>query len=445
MTTQLFLASTLYGTATLAAALDSGCFSPAGRRILVVTNNAAVPETTPSLDRQAGFERLRDRFDEVVSWNEAIAPFHPGGWSPRRDDVPLWERYLRLLWRLGDDDVELAVESIQVDPALGFCRIFPDAPVTVYADGLMSYGPTRTRIDPLVGTRIGRLLHLDLVPGLRPVLLTEFGVPARTVPADAFVKVLGELAGAATAVPEVPDGPALLLGQYLSALDILSPEEEEELHLRMVRGAVALGHRTVVFAPHPSAPPRWSRALEQEGERLGVTVTVLGAPVLAEVLYQRLRPALVAGCFSTGLLTASRLFGLPVARTGTDLLLRRLAPYENSNRVPVTIVDALLPDLADREAVREQRRGTDAEELGELVRAVAYAMQPKILAALRPQAERYLAAHRDARTLRYFRRRRLTSLALPGGVPPQLAFVPRTAAVRRVARRARALRRGRGR
>lgn len=263
MTTQLFLASTLYGTATLAAALDSGCFSPAGRRILVVTNNAAVPETTPSLDRQAGFERLRDRFDEVVSWNEAIAPFHPGGWSPRRDDVPLWERYLRLLWRLGDDDVELAVESIQVDPALGFCRIFPDAPVTVYADGLMSYGPTRTRIDPLVGTRIGRLLHLDLVPGLRPVLLTEFGVPARTVPADAFVKVLGELAGAATAVPEVPDGPALLLGQYLSALDIFSPEEEEELHLRMVRGAVALGHRTVVFAPHPrhrpAGPGRWSR------------------------------------------------------------------------------------------------------------------------------------------------------------------------------------------
>ena len=71
---------------------------------------------------------------------------------------------------------------------------------------------------------------------------------------------------------------------------------------------------------------------------------MLDTPVLAEVLfYQRLRPALVVGCFSTALLTASALYGLPVARIGTELLLERLAPYQNSNRVPVTIVDALLP------------------------------------------------------------------------------------------------------
>jgi hypothetical protein len=445
VTTQIFLASTLYGAATLAAALDSDCFGPADRRILLVCNNAATPETTPPLDEQAGFERLRDRFDDVLSWNETISPFHPGGWAPRPDDVPLWERYLRLLWRLGDDDVELAVESIQVNPALGACQIFTGAPVTVYADGLMSYGPTRNKIDPLVGTRIDRVLHLDLVPGLKPVLLTEFGVAARTVPTDAFLKVLAELADTAADVPEVPDGSALLLGQYLSALDILTAEEEEALHVRMVRGAVALGHTHVVFKPHPSAPARWSRALEQEAEQLGAALTVLDTPVLAEVLYQRIRPALVVGCFSTALLTASALYGLPVARTGTELLLERLTPYENSNRIPVTIVDALLPDLADAAAVTGQRRETTAEALTGLVRAVAYAMQPKIHPGLRPEAERYLAAHLDAHTRRYFKRRRLTSLALPGGVPPQLAFIPRHATVRRVARRARALGRGRGR
>ena len=43
----------------------------------------------------------------------------------------------------------------------------------------MSYGPTRNKLDPLVGTRVRRLLHLDLVPGLTPLLLTEFDVPAR--------------------------------------------------------------------------------------------------------------------------------------------------------------------------------------------------------------------------------------------------------------------------
>nr|WP_202489585.1 alpha-2,8-polysialyltransferase family protein [Streptomyces sp. SID8381] len=439
------MASTLYGAATLAAALDSDRFAAADRRILLVCNNAATPETTAPLDELPGFERLRDRFDEVLSWNETISPFHPSGWAPRPDDVPLWERYLRLLWRLGDDRVELAVESIQVNPALAVCQIFTGAPVTVYADGLMSYGPTRNKIDPLVGTRIDRLLHLDLVPGLRPVLLTEFGVEPELVPTDAFLKVLAELGDTAPESPGLPEEPALLLGQYLAALDILTAEEEEDLHVRMLRGVVGLGHTRVVFKPHPSAPARWSRALEREAERLGAELTVLDTPVLAEVLYQRVRPALVAGCFSTGLFTAAALYGLPVARTGTGTLLERLTPYENSNRVPVTIVDALLPDLDDAEAVTGQRRGMTVEELTELVEAVSFAMQPKIRPDLRPAAERYLAARLDGHTRRYFKRRRLTSLALPGGVPTQLAFIPRNATVRRMARRARALGRAVGR
>ncbi|MFJ8030760.1 alpha-2,8-polysialyltransferase family protein [Streptomyces sp. NPDC096032] len=440
MTTQIFQASTLYGAATLAAALDSGCFRPADRRILLVCNNAATPETTPGPDAMPGFERLRDRFDDVVSYNEAIFPFHPGGWAPRADDLPLWKRYLRHEWRLADDAVELAVESIQVNPSLSLAQIFTGAPVTVYADGLMSYGPTRNKIDPLVGTRVDRVLHLDLVPGLEPLLLTEFGVPGEVVPTAAFTKVLAALAPAGDDLPAVEE-PALLLGQYLSALDILSAEQEEDLHVRMLRGAAGLGHTKVVFKPHPSAPARWARSLEETAEKLGVELTVLDTPVLAEVLYQRMRPALVVGCFSTALLTASALYGLPVARVGTDLLLERLTPFENSNRVPVTVVDALLPDLGDAAAVTEQRTGMDVESLGALVRAVGFAMQPKILPRLRAETEAYLTKNLDERTVRYFKRKRLTSLALPGGVPAQLSFIPRNATVRRVARKARSLRR----
>ncbi|AJP03488.1 hypothetical protein TU94_20395 [Streptomyces cyaneogriseus subsp. noncyanogenus] len=440
MTTQIFMASTLYGTATLAAALDAGCFAPADRRILLVSNNTATPETTPAVDEMPGFDRLRTRFDDVVSWNEAIFPFHPGGWQPRPEDVPMWERYLRLAWGLGDDDVALAVESIQVHPALGVTQIFADAPLTVYADGLMSYGPTRNKLDPLVGTRVERLLHLDLVPGLTPLLLTEFGVPPEVVPTPVFTKVLAELADTGDDLPALAE-PALLLGQYLSALNILSPGEEEELHVRMLRGAAGLGHERIVFKPHPSAPARFARTLEREAERLGVGLTVLDTPVLAEVLYQRMRPALVVGCFSTGLLTASALYGLPVARVGTGTLLDRLSPYENSNRVPVTVVDALLPEPSDPAAVTEQRRGMDTGALTSLVRAVGYAMQPKILPELRPEAERYLTEHLDKGARRYFKKKRLTSLGLPGGIPQRLAFLPRSPAARRMVRRARKLRR----
>lgn len=444
MTTQIFQVSTLYGTATLAAAIDADCFPPADRRILLVCNNAATPETTPAVDGMPGFDRLRGRFDEVVSWNETFFPFHPGGWAPRAEDLPLWERYLRLAWRIGDDDVQVAVESIQVNPALGVTQMFTGAPVTVYADGLMSYGPTRNKIDPLVGSRIDRLLHLDLVPGLAPLLLTEFGVEPEIVPTDAFVKTLTELSDTADGLPLV-EAPALLLGQYLSALNILSVEQEEDLHVRMLEGALALGHRTVVFKPHPTAPARYSRTLEQRAEALGVDLTVLDTPVLAEVLYQRTRPALVVGCFSTALLTASALYGLPVARVGTDQLLDRLTPFENSNRVPVTVVDALLPDLADAAAVTARRPGMTTPDLAALVRTVGFTMQPRVLHRLRPQAVEYLTAHLNDATLRYFKRKRLTSLGLPGGIPAQLSFLPRSATARRVVRRARALRRAVGR
>ncbi|MFF3453114.1 polysialyltransferase family glycosyltransferase [Streptomyces sp. NPDC002730] len=441
-TTQIFLASSLYGAATLAAALDSGCFAPADRRLLLVANNATTPETSPALDEMPGFERLRGRFDGVLSWNEAISPFHPGGWAPRPDDAPLWERHLRLLWDLCDDRIELAVESIQVNPALAVAQLFPDAALDVYADGLMSYGPTRNKIDPLVGERVRRLFHLDLVPGLKPLLLAEFGAEPQIVPTEAFVKVVAELSDGVTdpasdamsdAMSAEGEGPVLLLGQYLAALGIITPAEEEALHVRMVRGAVALGHRRIVFKPHPTAPASWTRTLEREAAALEAELTVLDRPLIAEVLYRRLRPALVAGCFSTALFTASTFYGIPVARIGTEPLLDRLTPYQNSNRVPLTIVDALLPDLADG-AAGAPKEADDI--LTGLVSAVGFAMQPQLRPDLRAAAESYLGRNLNHRTWRYFKRRRLTVLGLPGGIP-----VPRNATVRRVVRRVRRLKR----
>ena len=434
-TTQIFCASTLYGAVTLAAAIDSDLFEEAERRVLLVFNNTATPETSLPLDAMPGFAPLRDHFDEVLSWNEAIRPFHPGSWTPRPDDIPLFERYLRLLWGLGEDRVELVLESLQVAPALTVAQIFTGAPVDVYADGLMSYGPTRNKLDPLVGTRVRRLLHLDLIAGLTPMLLTEFGVPPVVVPTSAFLKAMGELTAAVEALPPLPDNAALLLGQYLSALDILSPVEEENLHVRMLKGAVAKGHRSIVFKPHPSAPARFSRALEAEAEKLGVDLTVLDTPVLAEVLFEKARPALVVGCFSTALFTASALYDLPAARIGTELLLERLTPYQNSNRVPVVLADAVLADLEGRKG----EEAVPADTLNALVTALSFTMQAQIHPPLRPAAERYLSEHFGPRTRRYFRRKRLTSLGLPGGIPERLAFLPHNATARRVVRRARAL------
>lgn len=426
--TQIFLASTSYGTATLAAAVDAGRFPPAGRRILLTSNHSPTPEASPGLTAMPGFAALRARFDEVVDWNAVVAPQHPGVWAPREEDVPMWERQLRALWGLGEDRVELVVESLQVPPAQSLCRLFPGAAVDVYADGLMSYGPTRFRLDPQIGMRVRRVLHLDLVPGLEPLLLTEFGVRGEPVAAERFLKVMTELAAYAPPVPDVGEAPALLLGQYLSALELMSASEEEDLHVEMVRGAYARGHRNLVFKPHPSAPEQYARQAGAEAHRLGARLTVLGEPVLAETLYERLRPALVVGCFSTGLLTAATLYGIAVARTGTESLLGRLEPYQNSNRVPLTLVDALLPELsgAGEAAV---------PDVAALVTAVGFTMQPRVLAERRAEARAYLSGSLTPRTRRYFSRRRLTVLGLPGGVPARAAFLTRSPLLRRVGRR----------
>ncbi|MDX3238024.1 polysialyltransferase family glycosyltransferase [Streptomyces sp. ME03-5709C] len=449
--TQIFFAATQYAAATVTAAVQAGLFGPRNgrRRLLVVSNTSAIPELSTPLDRMPGFGALRPEFDAVHSWNEFIAPLHPAGWSPLPEEAPVWERALRLAWDLGDGPVEIACESIQANPSRAVADIFAGSPIHVYADGLMSYGPTRNRLPADLHTRIRRLLHLDLVPGLRPMLLSEYGIDPVVVPGDAFRRVLTGIGGHGVPLLEervaADDRPtAVLLGQYLSALGLITMAEEDELHVRMLRGAVAAGHRHVLFKPHPSAPPQYSRSLEQAAVRLGARLTVLDVPVLAETVYRYLRPELVVGCFSTALMTASAFYGIPVARVGTADLLERLTPYENSNRVPLTVVDAVVPDLEADTAGDGAPAHPSAQwvggQLAPLVRTVGYCMQPKAHAALRDEAVGWLDAHLAGHP-QYFSRKRLTRLGLPGGTPARTAALRRSPAVRRMARVLRAARR----
>ncbi|MGW2558962.1 polysialyltransferase family glycosyltransferase [Streptomyces sp. NPDC001514] len=434
--TQIFEVSTLYGAATLAAALDTGQFGPREevRRLLLVSNNAEVPETALRLDAMTGYDRIAARFDEVIDWNEAIRPQHPGSWGPRTDEAPLWQRAFRTTWGLGSGPVELIVESIQVNPARALAAIFAESPVQVYADGLMSYGPTRDELPQQIACRIQRLLHLDLVPGLRPLLLSEFGVEPELVPDDAFRKVLAEIAESAAedrqltqAVEAAPT--ALLLGQYMAALGIITGEEEEDLHVRMLRGAAAAGHRSVIFKPHPTAPARYSLALNEAAAETGVKLTVLDGPLLAETFYERCRPQLVVGCFSTAMLTAAVYYDIPVARVGTETVLERLTPYENSNRMPLVIVDHVVPDL--ELGVAPAVPGAAPDTLEPLVRAVGYCMQPNLHRGLRGEVVGLLDEGRgDENTGRYFPRARLTDLELPGGAAPSPASRLRRTLVR---------------
>ncbi|MET9066318.1 polysialyltransferase family glycosyltransferase [Streptosporangium sandarakinum] len=410
--TRLFYASTLFGAMTLAAAIDDGRFGPRDdRRILLVSNNAAVPEVTPSLDEAPGFAPLRPRFDEVHSWNEIVAPMHPSDWKARVIEAPMLSRLLATRFSLGDDLRELVLESVAVPPARTVAMLVRDCPITVYSDGLMSYGPTRDPLPLEVSGRITRLLHLDLVPGLAPLLLSEYGVPADALPDRAFLDVVESVTSAvdpaagALDVSGAPESRAMILGQYLSALGIVTADEEAGLHADMLRGVAARGFGTVLFKPHPAAGRRHALRLRETAAELGVRLEVATESVPAESYFAALRPGLVVGCFSTALVTARNHYGLPVATMGGELVLERLSPYENSNRIPATITDALLPRLAADGSVSEP----PPVDLPALVRAVGYCMRAAAHPGLREAASAHLDAHGPDR---YFKRQRLSALEL---------------------------------
>jgi len=409
--TEIYCCSTLLSLATALAwrGLPSGegrDDAPV-RRVLLVSDYAAEAEVGTPLLRRDGAAALTAGFDLVVDVNELLAPYHPASFEAGRDAAVLLGRLLADQWG-AVGDVELVVEPIQVSFARWLLHLLPDAPVTVVADGLMAYGPTRDHVPHWIGRRITRLVHVDLVLGLRPVYLTEHAVPSEPVPGRRLREVLD---GALGSKPTAPGG-ALVLGQYLSALGVLTADEEQALHLEAVVQAADLGGGRVAFKPHPAASPLLVSGLRAAAAAKGIDLEVLAASGPAEALFAGGAYAVVAGSFSTGLFTARTVYGLRSISVGTDLLLERLRPYQNSNRMPVTLADALLrPPSAvpPGEAVRP-------DQVGELVQAVAYCMQPDRYPQLRLRALATLGAHPRWRD-RYVKRKRLRALDLMGGGP----------------------------
>jgi hypothetical protein len=470
---ELFVVSTLYQCISLAAAIDSGRIPERGaERILVLTNSALIPEVSVPFHESAGFAEAAARFDRTVDLSELLWPRRPGQFNPRGEELDIWERLLRGKWELGDGPLHLYVESIQVNPAVALCRVFASATISVHSDGLMSYGPTRNRLPRDLAQRLDSLLYVDLVPGLVPQLLREHNPQLVPIDAAALRRGMEELAAA---LPEETEGPAalagtpeasthdgepaaggtaLILGQYLSELGILSTEEEIELHRDMLLKATDRGIRHCIFKPHPSAGPGAVTSIQAAAVELGLDLKVMTSTSPAEVVMQRLRPELVVSCFSTALMTAKYLFNIDAAAVGTEILLERLTPYQNSNRIPVTIIDAVLEQgytAPAEEASSEREPGGNtspiaveapqnsvavpAAPLQQLVEAVSYCMQAETLEVARDSAVAFLHQAQHTSDMRYFKRRRLTKLGLPGALPGRQVLLP-LGRVRRVGRRA---------
>ena len=426
---QIFLASTFFGAMNLATAIDEGHFGDrAGHtRTLLVSTNSIIPEATKPLDEIPGAARVLGRFDRVINWNRVLAPFHPSQFRSIGDPV-ITARWLKAYLGIDDVPVELILESVQVPPASTLLSLFADSPITVYSDGLMSYGPTRVQLSPRDGDRIERLLHLDLIPGLEPLLLSEFSVPRVPFGRHQFTNVVREVASDARAadelVPALRDGgrTALVLGQYLSPLGLISWKEEVGLYANMVRFCAEAGFERVVFKPHPTAPETSWGALAKAAESEEIDFMVLSESISLEHLLTEWSPDLVTGCFSTGLLIAGEFFGLPTARLGTEFLLERLEPFENSNRIPLVLTDAYVRAL---DSARASSEGGEFA-LQSVALTVGYAMQPSVLAARRAEVVRILDQGKLGFPQKYLPLDRVADLGLPGA-PPSMKWRAKSA------------------
>lgn len=419
---QLVMASTLYQVASLAAMVDHGALNnlgssaePVQRRVLVLADGSQRPEVTTPLQDSAGFEELASRFDAVVDLAALLWPRRPRQFNPRPEELLMWQRLLRSHWGLGTERVQLVLESLQVTPAAALARVFHDSPISVHADGLMSYGPTRDRLTPSISQRLDALVYLELIPGLRPVYLSENPLTLVPVPPRALGGVLDQLGAHLEPTPEVaalmsrPRPTSLLLGQYLVDLGILDAQEQQELDRAMVEQARSDGAQVVAYKPHPAAGLGGVAAVREAAREAGVELVVVRDSVPAEVLMSWLRPVSVLSSFSTSLFTARALFDLPATAIMSRLVSERLTPFQNSNRIPVVLADVLLGQRAGAAAPSGQR-------LQQLVESVAYCMQSTLLPELRPGSERFLEAEPALRD-RYIRQRRLRALGLPATQP----------------------------
>ncbi|MVA75968.1 hypothetical protein GC722_08020 [Auraticoccus sp. F435] len=362
------------------AALRAGLLGHPERLVLVTTSQSGVPEAGDELRRTLGWDRLNTDVDVVLDHDELVAPHHPLGWTPTTPaELARWRELLLQRAGLGGGPVRLLLRDLHLAPARTLAAALPEAAVDVYAEDLSAWAATPTVLEPSVAGRVGRLLHVDLWPGLIPRLLAETGCrPVALDPAQ-----LRALAGEVAPPSEPGRGRvAVLVEEDLAGLG-LDEEEVAALVARQLAAAHAAGADRVraVRDPLPALGSD-SEALAEAGlVELDEDAVPLAAVLAAD-------PVVVVGCRSTLLLTA----GVPAVAVQPEGVLERLRPWAHPSRLPL-VLTAL-------------RCGPDAPAAGlaevqQLVDALAHTTQPALhpagatparaLAAERPGlAERFL-------------------------------------------------------
>jgi hypothetical protein len=403
MKAQIFVASTVSELATLNAALLDGHLDAAERRILVV-DGCAVTE-------------LLDPFDAVRRLPQAISQVRPAAdaWDHLR-----WAQLMISSWDLDPgQEIHLVLPSRGTEVSQVLAAAFSEATIDVYADGLRDYAPTAELSPERFAGRLDRLLYRELVPGLPPLVHGQWGVRPTPISPDAMRKVLARLERTPPWLPEAePRSVGLVIGQDLADRGLLTPSLERAVFGRVIQDAAARpGVGKVVFVIDPDRPGQ-AEAVVSDAARHGLAVSLHRSAEPPESWFAHPAVGFVGGCFHDALVSAARLYGLPVEAIGVDQVIRRLPTVEDSDRIVLVLVDQLCGDPRPADPWSSALDGpsdsaVNVDGLGLVLKSVAYGMRPT--GCRRYQSAASHVATADPTLLpRYLPRARLVALGLAG-------------------------------
>ena len=337
----------------MAAAVRSGALEASARRVLVVGPGSASDALPVLADRLA-------LAGESVTLTELLA-------AP------------------GTTGVELVVGTASLEVGCALARQLVVVPVTLVTAGADAYGPTPEAVRGRLARLTTRVLHLDLLEGVAPLVLSERQVPAEAVPLDDLRCVVSALPG-----PEgVADLTTLLLGRTDAWGGVLDPDAQAELVASMVVRCAEAGHSRIVLLLDPGTKPRVRRRVEKAAAQARADLTVVDDGAPAERWFAHPSVGLVVGCATDDLLVAAAGFGRRVAQLDSEVVLKHLEPFSDPRRTAAALVCATVPDLRTWTSSPEGE-GPPEVDLQALTTTVGYAMRPDLLARRRPEAIAFL-------------------------------------------------------
>ena len=376
--TRVCLATSYSGVALLKAA--AGLWDP-DRTILLIAFEALTPEIGTPPWQVVGFDRLAEDFDEVITLNDLIAPLHPSAWQPSMPEIPLMSRLLGHRLAHHDAICELVVDSVVERSGRTLVELIPNVPITIANPTLDVYAPVLTDASSEIGGRVRRLIHLDLLPNVQPLLRYHPGVVTAAVPIQDFQLALGTQSLS-------PDVDAILLGDRLAEREITSTAFERDLRVGAVRALVAGGRRRIMFVPHPDASPTDPSEFLEAANGAGASI-IVAAPGAPQDI-QTSADVLVVGTLSPALMCATR-----AATWGIESLLELDVRARSAIQLPLTAIGASLARLEPDGTLT-----TPGPDPSRLVEAVAYRMTPARLPEFRGRPDEWMAEHGGSPYLR---------------------------------------------